>query len=203
MGQDFRAMMSHELTVVVLPKLAERLDLVTEGLRDWVAQVRLDGVSDSLKGSQWRWGWSDLNEPDLERWHRGKSLSLFGPESMTIFLGQHCLTFGCWIRWVEFVRDKHTQEVMRQIVFTFARFFDSEMAIYLPDSSSREAEGAQNRVYEGARIDEILASLAQWQPPATTIDSICMTVKTPIDGRIYDTVECDGYYVDRFDDLSA
>jgi hypothetical protein len=90
---------------------------------------------------------------------------------------------------------------MRQIVFRFARFFHSETVIYLPDSSSVGAEGAQNRVQEGADIREILAFLTQWQPPATSIDSICMTMTSSVDGRMYETVECDGYYIDRFDDL--
>jgi len=193
--------MSHELTAVDLPQLAERLDVITAGLGDLLTHVRLDDISDS-SNLRWRWGWSDLNEPDLERWHRGESLSLAGIGSMTILLGRHSLTFGCWIRWVEFVRDKHIQKLTRQIVFRFARFFHSKKAIYLPDSNSLTAEGAQNRVADGAHIDELLAYLAQSRPAATSIESICTPVTSSVGGRTYETVECDGYYVDKIDEQS-
>lgn len=201
MGQDFRAIMSHELTATDLPQLAERLNVITAGLKDQLAQMRLNNISDPSRNLPWHWGWSDLNEPDLESWNRGEPLRLVGVGSMTVSLGRHSLRFGCWVRWVEFVRDKHIQRLMRQTIFAFANFFQSNMAVYVPDSSSLGGEGALSRVDDGARIDEILGFLDQWRPAAVSIDSICVAVPTSIDGKMYRTVECEGYYVDKFNDL--
>lgn len=104
---------------------------------------------------------------------------------------------------MEFVQDKAVQQAVREIVFRFASVFHSEFAIYVPDSSSLIAEGALNRVDEGARVSDILKYPRAQQPPAVSIDSICERVTTVIEGRTYQTTECDGYYIDKFADLKS
>jgi hypothetical protein len=91
---------------------------------------------------------------------------------------------------------------MRTITFRLARVFGSELAIYVPDSSSKLSEGALGLVHEGATIAEILEYPGRNQPPAASIESICKDSTKTIDGTSLEVVDCDGYYVDLFSDLS-
>lgn len=201
MGQDFRAIFGHDLAESDLPVLSATLDILTRDLVHYLEQLRLDTVSYPSPPSGWRWGWSPSNEPDLERWSKGESLSLSGIGSMMLNLGRHSVSFACWIRWTEFVSNKATQEAIREIVFRFASQFRSPLAIYVPDSNSAAGEGAQNRVHDGAHLTDIIKYLAAQQPAATSIDSILKSITTSVQGKIYETIDCDGYYIDRFEDL--
>src|SRR5215213_1887257 len=202
MGQDFRAILSHDLTEADLPTLVERLNATTVALTEFLNQARLSDISYVSAPLEWRWAWSAANQPDVERWS-SDALDLAGIGSMSFTLGHHCVTFGCWVRWVELVTDKAVQQAIREIVFRFASVFHSEFAIYVPDSSSLFAEGALNRVHEGARGGDILNYLREQRPPAVSIHSICTRVTTVIEGRSYEATECDGYYMDEFADLKS
>jgi hypothetical protein len=201
MGQNFRAILKHSLTEADLPDLSRRLDAETEALRPHLEATKLDSVSYPSAPSRWKWDWSSADEPDLERWRNGESLSLSGIASLSLDLGARCVAWGSWIRWRDFVTDTNIKQSMREITLRFARLFGSELAIYIPDSGSEPAEHALNLVGEGALIDDILRDLARdLGPPAASIESICQTQTSLIDGKSYETLECEGYYVDRFED---
>lgn len=201
MGQDFRAILKHSLREAELPQLTLRLDAVTNTLSQYLKGTRLDSVSYPSAPSRWRWDWRSIDEPDLERWRNEESLSLSGIGSLSLDIGAKCLVFGCWVRWSEFVTDSEIRQSMRAITLQFAKLFGSELAIYIPDSSSIPAAHALNLVGEGASIDDILRDLARdLGAPAASIESICQTRTSLIDGKSYETLECKGYYVDGFED---
>lgn len=201
MGQDFRAILKHSLREAELSQLTLRLDAVTSAVSQCLKATRLDSVSYPSAPSRWRWDWRSIDEPNLERWRNEESLSLSGIASLSLDIGAKCLVFGCWVRWSEFVTDSEIRQSMRAITLQFAKLFGSELAIYIPDSSSIPAAHALNLVSEGASIVEVLRSLEHEQgAPAASIESICKPRMSLIDGKGYETLECEGYYIDRFED---
>jgi hypothetical protein len=203
MGQNFRAILKHNLREADLRELPLRLDAVTNALSQHLKATKLDSVSYPSRPSRWKWDWNSSDEPDLERWRKGEPLSLSGVASLSLDFGGQCLALGCWIRWREFVTDKVVQQSMRAVTLQFAKLFESELAIYIPDSSSIPAEQALNLVSE-ASIADVLRSLEQQQGAAAiSIESICRPRSSLIDGKSYETLECEGYYVDRFEDAHA
>lgn len=203
MGQDFRAIMGHRIDCLDSSELLQNLDRITLEMSEELRTSGLDLVSDpaSLKSWQWVWGLPG-NRPDMTLWERGESLSLSGPKSLTVILGQHSLSLGCWIRWQSFVRDRVLQDSLRRMTYRFAKLFGANCAIYVPDSNSTLGEGAQNMVHEGASIEEILRFVMGLQDAATPTDLIG---KPSLPSSSKDTTvgQHSGYCIDLFADLSA
>ena len=81
------------------------LKRATVALTEFLNQARLSEVAYASAPLEWHWAWSAFNQPDVERWSSGEALDLAGIGSMSFALGLYCVTFGCWVRWVEFVTN--------------------------------------------------------------------------------------------------
>jgi len=199
MGQDFTAILDHRLETEGLTRLPSQLDKLMSSVGQQFGKARLGGIKESP--DRWMWDWNQDFDPPFSDWIEAGNVGLSGPGSLSVEFGSKSLSLYCWVRWREFVTDKMIQQAMRIVTLCFAECFASKLAIYVPDSSSKFGEGSRNLVHDGASIAEILDHLADLGPPSTSIESMCRRTKAFIDGGSYQTLECDGYYIDRFEDL--
>lgn len=199
MGQDLTAIFRNAIDSTMLSNLPNHLDLEMTALKTSFEEARLNDVKETSEG--WSWRWDSSFDPPFQQWLAVGKVSLSGPGSLSLDIGVKAVTLGCWIRWREFIKDRTVQRAMRKIFFHLATCFNSELAIYVPDSSSKLGEMAASMASEASSIEEILEFLAQTRKAAVSIDNICEEVRSSVQGKTHKTVECDGYYIDRFEDF--
>lgn len=198
MGQDFTAIFQNAIDSNLLTNLPSRLDAEMIAIRKGLIHARLDDVKDAPR--TWKWRWDSSLDPPFQQWLASDALGLAGPGSLWLDLGREAAILRCWVRWREFATDKKVQQAMREIVFHLAQLFNAELAIYVPDSSSKAGEGASSMALEGASIADVLEFLSLNGNAAVSLDSICTAVIGAV--RLSsEIIECDRYYVDQFEDL--
>lgn len=200
MGQDLTAIFRNAIDSTMLSNLPHRLDLEMTALKTSLAEARLDDIKESPE--RWSWRWDPSFDPPFQQWLAVGKVSLSGPGSLSLDIGLKAVTLRCWIRWREFIQDRTVQQAMRKIIFQLVTCFNSELAIYVPDSSSKLGEMASSMACEASSIEEILEFLAQLRKAAVSIDNICEEVTRSVQAETHKTVECDGYYIDRFADFN-
>ena len=194
MGQDFRAILRNGIDERFRKSLPELLNTDLEKVHESFTQARLDINS----SDEWEWRWNPDFDPPFDEWLASGTVELWRPGSLSFEIAKGTATLGCWVRWREFVNEKKVQQAMREIVFHFAKLLNSELAIYVPDSSSQLGERALTMGTERARLEEIIEYLAHQRSAAKSIDDICKPSVTLIDGKYYETLECEGYFIDHF-----
>ena len=197
MGQDLNAIFRNAFDSTEIAELPERLDRELTALKTSLEDARLHDIKNSPE--RWLWRWDPSFDPPFDEWLAIGKVNLCGPGSLFLDIGTKAVTLASWVRWREFITDVKVQQAMRKIVFQFAKCFNSEVAIYVSDSSSRLGEMAGSMAIEESSIEEILEFLGQTTEPAVSFNKICKEAtaqaKTP------GITDCDGYYLDRFDDF--